>query len=363
MTEPDSHPSEQPSLSSERGDSAPAHKRPQPQSTTQLLSQGTRLYLKHWQPFTKVLLWPILQIYLGIYVSQVLTLALIDWMNACCQPFVSENWWVPLTAILLVLLASVSLIFRGSWQYLIYWASLCINTWEAMEGQFVDFQTAFNQFIWQKQTAYTMLIFTYFALPLVTLLPAILLGLLGLLIGPQMLELLLLVGIVQSTLLMVCWLISLVGLSFVFQISAFEKGIPIDPRHTFLYSVKLVLKRFGTTVKLQLLVYLLTNLIIPFPLVLVCRLLHLSQPLDALHLWILQKTLSGTPDLWQQIPFVDFLPVPVTQLNSLLAQGLTDMALGILITLLLLPFGTILFTLLYKDILKCDRSKKTILGI
>lgn len=335
-----------------------SHKPPQRRSCRAILGRSLTLYGRHWRRFTSALLWPVAQIMLGAYASQILPLFFLT----IAAPYTFGFPWLVLGVVLVIAFLSMLLMLRGTWQYLVYWASLSENAWEAEEEQFIDFRMAYEGLLLQKRTAYTVLLCAYFGLPFIAVLPLLVLAPLGALLGQSMLELLLLLGVLQSLSLALIWVFSLILFSFVFQIAAFENGLPVNPGHVFTLSVKLVLKRFWSTVCLQIAVFLTANFLIPQPLVWLARITHISAPLDWLHGWLLRETLRGNESIWQNLPFLGGLMTD-EQLTQLFIHALTDMTLATTITLLLLPFGTFVFTLLYKDILRCDRSKKTLLGV
>lgn len=336
------------------------HSRPQRRSCFFILGHSLKLYIRHWKAFTLTLLWPVGQILLGMYASQILTLLFTQW----AQPFFATFPVPVLSGVLLIALGSVFLILRGTWQYLVYWASLSINAWEAEEDRPIDFKGAYQSIVQTKKLSYSVLVATYFSLPLLVLIPVFIMSAVGALLGQQMLELLFIVGMLQSFVLSLGWILSLILFSFVFQVAAFEKGIPVNPGPTFMLSAKLVLKRFWETLGLQLIVFLTTNFLIPQPIVLLANLTQLSKPLDWLHHWLIRQLLTGnSQDLVGQPSLIENLLQNNEHLAQLLAQTLTAFTIGGTLTLLLLPFGTIVFTLLYKDILRCDRSKKTLLSI
>jgi hypothetical protein len=336
------------------------HGPPQSRSAGAILGQSLKLYARQWKAFTGVLIWPIGQMILGVYGSQIINLWLLEQNQALAMRFP----WAAIGLIIVVTLLCTGLILRGGWQFMLYWASLCLNAWEAENGQPLDFKKAYLSLAREKKGPYAILACTYFSLPILTFLPVIFLSLLGAFLGPNMLELLMLAGLVQSLLLGGLWVVSLIPLTFIFQIAAFENGLPTNPAHTFLLSCKLVLKQFWRTTSLQITVFLLTNILIPQPLVWLFRLFRLSAPLDQLHGWLIEQLmlgLDGEPafknlHLWENLLGEGFSWV------QFLSQTLTDLGLSCTLTLLLLPVGTLAFTLLYKDILKCDRSKKTWLG-
>lgn len=335
-------------------------KRPQRQGVYQILGRSLKLYARHWKPLTLTLLWPLGQVWLGIYASQILPLFFMRWMAPHFAYFP-----VPiLGGILLITLLCVALMLRGTWQYLVYWASLCLNAWQVEEGQPINTRAAYLSMVQDKKLPYSVLIGTYFTLPLIVFLPFLVMLTLSLMLGQPLQELLLLVGILQSAVLSLVWLFSLILFSFTFQVAAFENGIPVHPGPTFRLSAKLALKRFWDTLVLQLIVFLITNCLIPQPIVLLASLTRISQPLDWLHLWILQETLGhSAQDLLTTSPLLAALLNPNGALFPELARALTAISIGSVVTMLLLPFGTLVFTLLYKNILRYDRSKKTILGI
>ncbi len=341
-------------------DTPPPHRPPQGRSPGALLGHALSLYARHWKAFTGVLIGPVAQMVVGVYGSQIINLWLLDQNQALAMRYP----WVAIGLTIVVTLLCTGLILRGGWQYMLYWASLCLNAWEAENGQPLDFKKAYQSLSNTKKAPYAILACTYFSLPALALLPFIVLSLLGASLGPNMLELLMIAGVLQSLLLGALWVASLIPLTFTFQIAAFENGLPFNPIHTFLLSSKFVLKQFWKTTCLQITVFLLTNILIPQALVWLFRLLKLSTPLDQLHSWLIQQLVTGMEGemsfnslpLWKSLLGEDFSWI------RLLSQTLTDLGLSCTLTLLLLPLGTLVFTLLYKDILKCDRSKKTWLG-
>lgn len=269
-----------------------------------------------------------------------------------------------LGGMVLIAALSITLIVRGTWQYLVYWASFCLNAWQAEEGQPIQIREAYQSIIQNKKRPYAILVGTYFALPLVALLPVLIMLVMGIFLGNQMQELLLIVGMLQSLVLSLAWLFSLILFSFVFQVAAFEKGIPASPGPTFMLSSKLALKRFWETLSLQLIVFLTANCLIPQPVVFIANLTRISAPLDWLHLWLIRETIgANAEEIALQSPLLGQMVNPHSQLVQEVAKALSAVAIGSTITLLLLPLGTLVFTLLYKDILRCDRSKNTLLGI
>ncbi|WP_373531251.1 hypothetical protein [Vampirovibrio sp.] len=338
---------------------SPAHPLPHRLDCWAILGRAISLYSAHWQAFTRVLLWPVLQIGLGVYISQTLSLLVIT----ISEPILHDYWWLILGGLLLMVGFGLFLMFRGAWQYAVYWASLCRNAWEADQGLPLDFKNAYQNIVREKKAGYLTLSGTYFSLPLLTFMPVLLFSLLGSMVGPSALEVLFLAGFLQSLLLMAVWLFSLVPLSFVFQIAAFEKGIPINPLPIFRLSLKLTLKRFWSVLSLQMLVFLMTNCLIPQPLIWLARFTHAITPLDWIHQQLIQTLLSGNPSLWREMPWPGGSMLSDPSITQMLVHTLSDLCLSTFITLLLLPLGTFIFTLLYKDILKCDRSKKTWVGI
>jgi hypothetical protein len=332
---------------------------PQRQNFLAILWRSLRLYGKHLKAWTGVLIWPVAQIFLGVYISLNLCLMVMD----IPPPFLAKFSGLILGGLVLMMGFSASLLMRGAWQYMIYWASLCINAWEAEQDAPLDFKGAYQKLLQNKKMAYGILTATYFSLPLITLMPILVVSLLGVMWGQGALDIFLLAGFLLSLFLILIWLFSLIALSFIFQIAAFENGIPINPIPVFAHSLKLTLKRFGSVFLLQILTALITNCLIPQPLVWLARITHLSAPLDGLHQKLIQSMISGNEALWRESPWLADTLFSNPTVLQLFAQVLSDLCLASLITMMLLPLGTLIFTFLYKDILKCDRSKKTRIGI
>ncbi len=335
------------------------HSPPKRRNAWEILGHAMALYGAHWKAFTCVLIWPVGQMVLGTYGSQVINLWLLEYNQGLAMQYPS----VAIVLAIFISLLFMGLILRGGWQFMLYWSSLCLNAWEAENGQPLDFKKAYQSLSEEKKAPYAILACTYFSLPALTFLPVILLTLLGAFLGPNMLELLLIAGLLQSMFLGAIWIFSLIPLTFIFQIAAFEKGLPSNPTHTFLLSCKLSLKQFWKTTFLQIAIFLLTNILIPQPLVWALRLSKLSAPLDQLHTWLIQQSMIGTEATLNSLPMMGNILGEDFSWVQFLSQSMTDLCLSCTLTLLLLPLGTFVFTLLYKDILKCDRSKKTWLGV
>lgn len=304
------------------------------------------------------MLWPVAQIFIGVYSSQMLCLLVMD-----INPILLFKFsWLILGGLVVMMGLSAALTIRGAWQYMVYWASLCLNAWEADQGTPPDFKKAYQSMVQNKKMGYGTLTSIYFGLPLITIMPILLFSLLGSLVGPAAMEVLFWAGLLQSLILMVVWLFSLIPLSFIFQIGAFENGIPINPIPVFGLSLKLTLKRFGSVFILQVITFLITNCLIPQPLVWLARFTHLNAPLDWLHMKLIQSMISGKEALSHESPWLGDILLSDPAVIQFIAQTLSDICLASLITMLLLPLGTLIFTILYKDILKCDWSKKTLVG-
>lgn len=331
-------------------------------SLWRILQQTLAYYRQHGAAFTRVLLLPVAQMALASYGCVALVNGLVDYAITQQTDLVQNHLWLVLTLIGLICLMALFFVIRGGWQYVVYWASLNRNALEAIEQKPIDFKAAYQAVSQQQKRPYQLLLAIYCALPLGASLPVLLTPLLiGLFSGMSELAgpLLLLVSCLLSGLLLSIWLVAAVFMSFIFQIAGLEP-LPGSPAATLLYSARLTLQRFWATLGLQVILLIVTNYLLNLPLALLLRLLHLSQPLDALNQWLIQSTLEGAhisakTDMQAQLLSLADSHVPE------LAASVTDAILMLLITALLLPLGTFAFTLLYRDILAHFKTDKTAL--
>lgn len=330
-----------------------------PLSLWQILLQSTRLYLRHWKPFTQVLVTPMLLIMGGLYSCLILS----HWAMYGVSQHISDEvqgyvWPLLLVGILVISIATLIWFCVGAWQYAIYFGSLNINAQEVLEEKPVDFKQAYQSISRHKAMAYKgLLSVAYALLPALAIGTVILFCIIGAICaatGNMMAYFgLMLAGFGISALILLIWAVLLIPLSFVVQIATLEAG-SLNPMRVFMRSTKLVFSRFWTTLGLQILLFAATNYIVPMPLTFISRKLSLTLPLDKIHHWIMtimvesmQKDMQTTTD-----------PMALEAFTSLqraipsIAHSWTDLTFVLIITALLLPWGTFAFTLLYRDILK-----------
>jgi hypothetical protein len=163
-----------------------------------------------------------------------------------------------------------------------------------------------------------------------------------------------LVGLGIPVLLLLVWSVLTIPMSLVFQVMVFQPTAGNNPVPILLESGRLVIQRLWTTLGLQLILFLATNYVLTMPVAFLGRLFHLVAPLDALHQWVLGlvlHNLTTQPDSHLALQqWTSALPGLVPEL----ARGWTDSTVMLIMTALLLPLGTFVFTLLYRDITQWD---------
>ncbi len=327
------------------------------QSWWQILKTSGRLYGLHWKPLTRPLVFPLLKILLGVYSCLILAYWFINLITLHYRPAINQNPWLLLPVLLGLLVISCGTMFwffKGFWEYLVYMASLNINATEISEGKPIRIREAYLQVGKQKAVSYKLLLVAYCLTPLPVALPLVCMVLLSFCLQNPALNLILFIlGLLLSVAVGIVWLALLFFLSLIFQIVAFEPVSTTNPLPVFLKSSRLVWRRLPATIALQTILLVATCYVLPIPFVWLSRLLFITAPLDWFHSWLIQLILSGAAP---QPGGVDILPY-YNQLLGELAKHLTeithmlsDSLLAGIITGLLLPLGTITFTLLYRDI-------------
>jgi hypothetical protein len=312
----------------------------------------------HGAAFMRVLLLPVGKVLLGFYGSLAGSLFISQWATQPERLLFFQQYSVLFIALLLViLLLGLGLCFQGFWEYLIYSVSLCRNVREVSEthseNRPPDFKTAYLEIDRHRKALLARWAgIVLVLLPLFPLLPAVGLPLLTALI-PQLpigvMALSVLAGLLLGGLLGLVWLVMQILLTYGLQALALTEA-PSNVMTLAQDSMRLTRQRPWLTLGLQVVLFLCTNYLFTVPLVALLRFARLLAPLDDLHGWLSGILLA---DGMEQMTHLDLgaLGAPLlAQLESLrpsLVSGLTDAAVGGSITLLLLPLGTMAFTLVY----------------
>lgn len=308
-----------------------------------LLLETARLYRRHWAPFTRRLLLPMLWIYLGAYTCLAGTFRAVAWMTGQDPLFMANQTWLALAIVGAICAVTLTCFCRGFWQYMVYWASLNINASEVIEGRKPDFEAAY-QTVAAKARPYSILLITYCLLPLTAIIPVIACNLIGARLALHTQVLLSLAGLLLGGGIGLLWLVGMIFLSLMFQVVAFEP-LPDNPIPTFLRSARLVWPRFWQATGLQVILYMVTGYVVPWPIWGVIWLLHIAEPLNMLHRWMTEKYLE-----WAVMPpEMALLAGWIQQDIPGFAVQVTGMVVMMAIVSLLLPMGTFAFTLLYRE--------------
>lgn len=323
-----------------------AENRQEPMSFGRILAETGRLYRAHGPAFTRPLLVPVLQIYLGGYACILFSFQLIDRMTAQDPLFVSRHPVLAFGSVGLVCLVTMGLFCRGFWQYMLYWASLNLNAVEAIEGRPVDFTAARNA-VGAKANAYAVLLVSYCLVPVLAAVPFWICNALGARADLNVQMLLAVLGLILSAGAGLLVFIGLLFLSFIFQVAAFE-SVTANPLPVFRRSARLVWAMFWPVTGLQVILYIVTNYAVPFPLWWLVRLLHADAPLNGLNRWLVERYLDWAvlPPQWAMMAETVTRDIPG------FAQGMTAMLLMTAVVSLLLPLGTFAFTLAYRQAIR-----------
>lgn len=310
------------------------------------------LYKKHGISMTRVLVWPTLQIMLGAYGCLALSYVFINAAATTYRAiFVEQYLWLTFVILALIFVLTMGPFFRGFWQYLIYMASLNLNVAEALENRPIDCKAAYQAITSEKEKPYFAMLLAYFvafvagSVPFMLIAPLVAIAkVMG--AFPEWL------GNIAYLLLLLPALAVWILLTFTFQIVAF-KPVSKNPLHILKRSVTLVWTRPIATTGFQILLLALTSTLIPLPIAWFLRLTRLSTPLDWFHTWMLRLVLEGTApanDAWSTIPnYMELYGQIEGQIGDI-AKYLTESCIVSLVMGLLLPLGTIAFSLLYRDL-------------
>lgn len=309
----------------------------------------------------RALLMPVGLIVVGLYSSLALSLWMEQWL---AQPamiaFTQENKVLAILAILLPCLLGLSLFLRGGWQYMVYWASLCRNVRELCENRPMDIKTAYEAIAIHRRPVYVRWLSLLCMLPLIPLGSLLGLPFLGSLMSPVTPMagwLLMLAGIFLGGVLGLGWLVAQWLLSYGFQAIALEA---VEPTLWPLcrQSARLTLQRPWLTIGLQAVLFLLSNYILTIPAAFLLRFTRILTPLDDLNGWLIHTIVGNFADVLSpgaMSGLMDQLLVQMQVNQVSLAQGATDSIISMVTSLLLLPLGTIAFTLVYMGL----RGQKT----
>jgi hypothetical protein len=277
----------------------------------------------------------------------------VDYATKNIPTVAQEHLGLFLLLILVITLGTLIWLFIGAWKYAVYFGTLNINAQQVLDGERLDFEMAYKTITPEKRMPYKLLLMlAYMLLPILSLGNMVLFCILGafaLSVGNTLMYLgALLIGFLLSILILLAWLLLLIPLSLVVQIAVLENHA-FNPIIIFKRSAQLVFKRFWATLSLQVILFAATNYLVPLPLAFLFRALHLSAPLDHVHQWIIGLVFSGITEGSVSEPQAAEAFSLLKNMMPHMAQGWTDLTVMLIITALMLPWGTFAFTLLYRD--------------
>ncbi len=323
----------------------------------EIFKDSLRFYLKHFFPFTQVLLLPLLYQFIGIYGSLFASYAAMDYLMTHHSNLIMGQPLLLLAIVIPISLIFITLFCKGFWEYLVYFASLNINSAEVIHGQTPDFKKAY-QTITDKTWPYLYLL----KLLIVVQVFPFLVFLAFLCLGLWFFEMPLLwittaiFGTFLTVVLSIVAIIALIFFSLAFQILAFEP-VNNNPLETVMRSFRLVQTHFWKTSALFMVVFVATSYLIPELFLALCQALKLYNYdgiNDALVRMIMEN-LQPQPALG---PLYASAYESALQLEPYISWSVTKIMLSLLVTGLLLPLGTFHFALLYGD-LKARLAEQT----
>jgi len=331
-----------------------------PQSIVDIFTASTKLYAAHWRPFTRVLLPSMLYQVLGIYGSVIGAYFLMDYFEARVIAGDPAAFTMLFVTLIPWMLATVALFCMGFWQYVVYFASLNINCAEVIQGKTPDFKTAYRA-IEAKTWPYAFTLKLLIVVQIAWFFTSLGSFVWALYSKQPWNVIIFLSGQALSILLLTAGVLLSVYFSMVFQVVAFE-AITLNAFNTARKSFAYVWNNFWRTVTLFLVLSAFTGLIAPTLFTVIARPLQLLLPVDLFHQWFVKMLLEGMqPSLDYEIPLDTMMSLVLKQpsLNpyQLLMSQLpafaamcTDSLISLLMTALMLPWGTFAYTLLYGDL-------------
>ncbi len=330
-----------------------------------LLCQAGVLYREVGLSFTWALVPAVAQLLVGIYIAMMGSLWFETWMASAAQvDYAMTHPSLVVIAILLIGGGGLFLFFRGSWQYLVHWVSLCRNVQEFVDGETPDFRAAYADWFGpdagQNKVLLAEWLVLWCCLPALPLLPLVGLPLLGALLAvpPGVSIALMIVGFLAGGLFGLVWLGLQFLLTYGFQVVALEgQGESLWP--LLWRSGRLAVRHPWLTLLFQVVLFVSTNFVLVVPVVKLLRVIRVLAPLDAVHQWLAGVLAGNASELLQNAGVLQQVTTPLKLLHvDLLTVGpsITDSVVGLTITLLLLPLGTLVFTLTYLEMCRAEQS-------
>jgi hypothetical protein len=310
-----------------------------PENILKIFSKGLKIYLKNFLSFSRVMLFPVLGQVLGLLLILGLSFLYSYKFLVELSPEIKTKFLIPLIAgAFLIVLPGFVIFLKAFWDYLVVLVSLNTMTAEILNEQKAFNFKEHNKKVNERSKDYITLLFLIILVSLIFLLIPFIFLMFGAISGQKIIGLaLFLVSLLIC--LNIMFIICFVYFGLCYQVFAFEE---IKPVKVIQKSVLLVNGNFWRTIFLGGAFFLITSVIIPE---------------------IFDFFLLKTPIVRYISPFVEtyfttvFMKSDIILLIQNYGYSLSSIAqltfifcLNIVTSSLLMPLGSVFFTILYFDI-------------
>lgn len=316
--------------------------KPQVRSLWAILQDATGLYVKHWLPFTTILVKSVGFLTIGSFISLLGPIWVINLLEKQAS---LVNPVVLILTMAIPLVPGTYLFLQGFWEYLVYTVSLNLNTVEAENRQPFDFSGAY-QSILRKSGAYGNLLLALAAIWT----PSVVCFFLPQWVMPSLL--MTLAGFILGGILSLAAAIFSIYFSLSLQVLAFEP-VSLNPMPILKRSYHLVEGSFGRVLVLVVGIGVLMNFLLPLLVTSVFALTHLTDVLAPLLIQNLMSEVFANVKLSALFGEGGMFTMADEYMASHLpamSRSMFDVILSNLVTFFVLPYGTMVFTLLYSDL-------------
>lgn len=326
----------------------------QPKSIFRILKEAIFLYFNNFLSYTKALVFPILAHLIGIPYIIIVAYTLPEFL---LDHFQIQSYFILLIIVLVVSAPGFILFLKGFWAYLV--AMVALNNYtEGLVNKDNDVTLkSCNDYVGHIKATYMCVLVVMMLLWIAGFIVAYLPAILGFIL-PFWIVILLMMGTgFLSFILVVCLS---VYFSLGFQVLSFEDVNTIE---VFKRSFTLIDKNFFRTFVLLVILYLITGVLCPFTIHILCDLTGIVNLFAHMISWASQMFFAQI-----QLFFTHY-PTPLfDSINSLfmvvkdpafeISKAIVVASIDATVTAGMLPLGTICFTMLYFDI----KSKKEAQG-
>lgn len=326
----------------------------QPKSIFRILKEAISLYYSNFFSYTKALIFPILAHLIGIPYIIIVAYTLPEFLFA---HFHIQSYIILLIIVLVVSAPGFALFLKGFWAYLV--AMVALNNFtEGLVNKDSDVTLkSCTEFVSHIKATYMYVLLVMMFLWIAGFILAYLPAILGFILPIWIVILLMMATGFMSFILVVCLS---VYFSLSFQVLSFEDVNTIE---VFKRSFTLVDKNFFRTLLLLVILYIITGILCPFTIHILCDIMGIVNLFAHMISWASQMFFDQIQLLFSHYPTPLF-----DSINSLfmvvknpafeISKAIVVASIDATITAGMLPLGTICFSLLYFDI----KSKKEAQG-